>query len=113
MIKPTIKNVENFWSKNPLFTGEEEYDPAHPNKFFKSHDEVYFNDVLWGINIESVFYLPNKKNITIDIKPVRFSKLGMAAKITHIHQGKEHLRAYLFEAHKRQNANLYESTNSL
>ncbi|WP_149981046.1 hypothetical protein [Pseudoalteromonas rhizosphaerae] len=57
--------------------------------------------------------LPNKKNITIDIKPVRFSKRGMAAKITHIHQGKEHLRAYLFEAHKRQNANLYESSNSL
>ncbi|NMM39387.1 hypothetical protein [Pseudoalteromonas arctica] len=56
--------------------------------------------------------LPNKKNITINIEPVRFSKRGMAAKITHIHQGKEHLRAYLFEAHKRQNANLYESTNT-
>ncbi|MFU2509014.1 hypothetical protein [Pseudoalteromonas sp. ASV78] len=53
--------------------------------------------------------LPNKRNITIDIEPVRFSKRGMAAKITHIHQGKEHLRAYLFEAHKRQHANLYES----
>ena len=67
MKKATVKDVENFWSKNPLFTGEVEYDLAHPNKFFKSHDKVYFNDVLWGINIESAFYLPNKKNITLDL----------------------------------------------
>ena len=54
------------------------------------------------------FILPNNQKITIEIEPVRISKQGIAAKITQIHHGKEQLRAYLFEAHKRKHANLYE-----
>ncbi|BDF94462.1 hypothetical protein [Pseudoalteromonas sp. KAN5] len=54
------------------------------------------------------FILPNKKKISIEIEPVRVSDQGIAAKITQIHQGREQLRAYLFEAHKRKHASLYE-----
>lgn len=53
------------------------------------------------------FYLPNKKHIIISIEPVRQNKQGIAAKITHIHEGKDHLRDYLFSVHKRQYVNLY------
>lgn len=54
------------------------------------------------------FILPNKKKISIEIKPVRVSEQGVGAKITQIHHGREQLRAYLFAAHKRKHANLYE-----
>lgn len=55
------------------------------------------------------FELPNKKHITISVEPVRDSQRGIAAKITHIHEGKEQLRAYLFNVHKRRYANLYNA----
>lgn len=55
------------------------------------------------------FMLPNKESISIDVEPVRQSTLGIAAKITHIHNGQEHLRAYLFEEHKRKFAKLYQN----
>jgi len=43
------------------------------------------------------FILPNEAAISLDIEPVRHSECGIAAKIKHIHHGKEQLRAYLFE----------------
>ncbi|WP_372761613.1 hypothetical protein [Pseudoalteromonas sp.] len=54
------------------------------------------------------FTLPNKQQVAMDIEPVRQNRQGIAAKIIHIQQGKEQLRAYLFEQHKRQFANLYQ-----
>lgn len=54
------------------------------------------------------FILPNEAAISLDIEPVRQSKCGIAAKIKHIHHGKEQLRAYLFEVHKRQFSSLYQ-----
>ncbi|MGO2181573.1 MAG: hypothetical protein ACTH36_04490 [Pseudoalteromonas nigrifaciens] len=54
------------------------------------------------------FTLPNKESVSMDIEPVRQSKHGLAAKIKHIHTGKEQLRAYLFAEHQRQYANLYQ-----
>ncbi|WP_394190586.1 hypothetical protein [Pseudoalteromonas atlantica] len=55
------------------------------------------------------FDLPNKKHITMSIETVRKSKDGIAARIIDIHEGQEHLRAYLFDVHKRQYANLYNA----
>ena len=54
------------------------------------------------------FILPNEAAISLDIEPVRQSKCGIAAKIKHIHHGKEQLRAYLFEVHKCQFSSLYQ-----
>lgn len=58
------------------------------------------------------FDLPNKKHVTISIEPVRQSKDGIAARIIDIHEGKEQLREYLFNVHKRQYANLYNTIPS-
>jgi hypothetical protein len=55
------------------------------------------------------FTLPNEECISIDIEPIRQNKSGMAAKITRINTGKEQLRTYLFEEHKRQYSALYEN----
>ncbi|CAH9061018.1 hypothetical protein PSEHALCIP103_02403 [Pseudoalteromonas haloplanktis] len=54
------------------------------------------------------FILPNEAAISLDIEPVRHSECGIAAKIKHIHHGKEQLRAYLFEVHKREYSSLYQ-----
>ncbi|WP_377109605.1 hypothetical protein [Pseudoalteromonas sp. R86517] len=56
------------------------------------------------------FKLPNKKKVTLLIDLVRKTNLGYAAKIVSIKSGKEALREYLFEKHKRENATLYENT---
>lgn len=63
-------------------------------------------------NQQVQFDLPNKQHIILSVEPVRQSKQGVAAKITHFHSGKEHLRAYLFNMHKRQYANLYSGINA-
>lgn len=55
------------------------------------------------------FTLPNEECVSMDIEPTRQSSHGIAAKITHIHAGKEQLRTYLFEEHKRQYASLYSN----
>lgn len=61
-------------------------------------------------NMKNVqFTLPNEECISIDIEPIRQNKSGMAAKITRINTGKEQLRTYLFEEHKRQYSALYEN----
>lgn len=58
-------------------------------------------------NIE--FTLPNDEKVCIKIEPIRQSKQGIAAKIISIDTGKEALKAYLFEEHKRQYAALYDA----
>ncbi len=68
--------------------------------------------VMLHCNQQVQFDLPNKQHITLTVEPVRQSKQGIAAKITHIHEGKEHLRAYLFNVHKRQYANLYSGISA-
>jgi len=55
------------------------------------------------------FVLPNKESISIEVEPVRQSTSGIAATITNINNGQEHLRAYLFEEHKRKFSKLYEN----
>ena len=61
-------------------------------------------------NMKNVqFTLPNEECISIDIERIRQNKSGMAAKITRIITGKEQLRTYLFEEHKRQYSALYEN----
>ncbi|XQF89961.1 hypothetical protein ACOBV8_15380 [Pseudoalteromonas espejiana] len=59
------------------------------------------------------FKLPNNKKVTLFIDLVRKTNLGYAAKIISIEHGKEALREYLFDKHKRVNAPLYENTNTV
>ena len=62
-----IKSVEEFWDKNPLFTGEEIFEREDVNEFFLKHDQVYHSDVLSGINFERTFFLPSSDNKTLDL----------------------------------------------
>ena len=67
MATKTIKDVENFWDASPLFTGEVKYDPQNSSLFFSKHDEVYFEDVLLGIDFEDTFYTPLKNDAVLDL----------------------------------------------
>lgn len=67
MDKRTIQDVEKFWNENPLFTGEVDFDPNNPEAFFQSHDGAYFNDVLSGIDMETVFHLPKSEDKVLDL----------------------------------------------
>ena len=66
-MKTALSEVEKFWDKNPLFTGEENFNPKEANSFFLKHDEVYFNDVFSGINYKNTFSLPKANDITLDL----------------------------------------------
>lgn len=74
---------------------------------------IFLKPIIKGKQLSKIqhmeFMLPNKECISIDVEPVRQSTLGIAAKITHIHSGQEHLRAYLFEEHKRKFSKLYQN----
>ncbi|WP_338364667.1 hypothetical protein [uncultured Pseudoalteromonas sp.] len=59
------------------------------------------------------FKLPNRKKVTLLVDLVRKTNLGYAAKIVSFKSGKEALREYLFEKHKRENANLYENSTGV
>ncbi len=67
MKKPNLSDVEKFWNENPLFTGEVTFDESNIKEFFVSHDYTYFNDVLAGINLQDIFYLPNADDKTLDL----------------------------------------------
>lgn len=61
----TIKDVENFWNANPLFTGE--CDATDSYNLFEEHNNVYFNDVFSGINYQTTFLLPQKSQSVLDV----------------------------------------------
>ncbi len=67
MNKPTLTDVEKFWNENPLFTGEVTFDESNPKIFFESHDDIYFKDVLFGINLINTFYFPTSDDIVLDL----------------------------------------------
>jgi ubiquinone/menaquinone biosynthesis C-methylase UbiE len=65
--KTTIAEIEKFWDDNPLFTGEAQLDNSNPQKFFDTHDAVYFNDVFAGVQIKDIFYFPKANDNTLDL----------------------------------------------
>jgi SAM-dependent methyltransferase len=42
-----LSKVQEFWERNPLWTGESRFEPGSP-EFFQEHREVYLNDCLAG-----------------------------------------------------------------
>ena len=46
-MKKDIKDVENFWNNNPLWTGESKFKPG-TKEFFDEHRSVYINDCFGG-----------------------------------------------------------------
>ena len=37
---PNLKNVQEFWEENPLWTGESKYEP-YTFEFYNEHREIY------------------------------------------------------------------------
>ncbi|MEM7251845.1 MAG: class I SAM-dependent methyltransferase [Pseudomonadota bacterium] len=64
---PSVDDVKAFWDRNPLFTGEAAFDPINPQRFFDAHDRAYFDDVLVGIDVETVFSIPTSGDRVLDL----------------------------------------------
>lgn len=47
MSQPEIKDVQNFWENNPLFTGESKHHPGSKD-FFDEHSQIVIEDCLAG-----------------------------------------------------------------
>ena len=54
----TIKDVKEFWERNPLFTGESKFE-AGSKEFFEHHKKVYYDDVFAG-KFKDEKFIPNK-----------------------------------------------------
>jgi len=61
MPEATLKEVEQFWDENPLFTGEVAYD----EHFFAHHTQTYFSEVFFGITPTRWFAFPKTKDAAI------------------------------------------------
>ena len=59
---PTVKTVEKFWDKNPLFLGESDHELASLY-WFEEHEKVYLEDCFAGAIDERIFaeITPNSK----------------------------------------------------
>ena len=44
---PNLKNVQEFWEENPLWTGESKYEP-YTYEFYNEHREIYIKDCFSG-----------------------------------------------------------------
>lgn len=55
--------------------------------------------------------LPNENQISVEFEPVRTDSDVIAARISNIQKGRENLRKFLFNLHKKENHNLYEGLN--
>ena len=63
-MRKDIKDVENFWNNNPLWTGESKFKPG-TKEFFDEHRSVYINDCFGG-SFDKRFLPPyHDKNIKI------------------------------------------------
>ena len=51
---PTVKTVEKFWDKNPLFLGESDHELASLD-WFEEHEKVYIEDCFAGAIDERIF----------------------------------------------------------
>lgn len=60
--KPTLREVRDFWERNPLFVGESQ-SPLGSAKFFDEHRKVYVEDCFAGTLDPRLF--PNDRNVEI------------------------------------------------
>lgn len=104
----TIDDVRNFWDRNPLWTGEAEFEPGTP-EFFESHREACIDDGMAGA-LDPLFF-PNQKGAVLDLGcgigfwPIEFWREGFrditAADISHKSLALAERRAVMFGANVR------------